>query len=89
MPPKSARRKNVFHDIHPTTIDRSASNNKQYWNSVTKALDAVEFGIPMDTFNGPTPSRILGPNLCVGPTSNDYHYTQGCAKHRRLEKHQT
>lgn len=80
------RTKNVFHDIHPTTIDHSASKNKQYWNSVTKALDAVEFEIPMDTINEPTLSRILGPNLRVGPTSNDNYYTQRCAKHRRLEK---
>lgn len=25
-------------------------------------LDAVEFGIPIDTINKPTPSRLLGPN---------------------------
>ncbi|KAG1892407.1 hypothetical protein F4604DRAFT_1699267 [Suillus subluteus] len=62
--PPSTRRKNVFDDIlNPTTIDCSNSGNKRYWESVTKALHAVEFGLPMDpAIDQPTPSRLLGPN---------------------------
>lgn len=62
--PPSIRRKNVFDDIlNPTTIDYSASGNKRYWESMTKALDAIEFGLPMDTtISQPTPSRLFGPN---------------------------
>ncbi|KAG1783289.1 hypothetical protein EV702DRAFT_1191719 [Suillus placidus] len=54
------RRKNVFHDIlHPTTLECTDSENKQYWDSMTKAVDAVEFGLPMHTtVDQPTSSRL-------------------------------